>query len=313
MISIYKTDIKNNELLKLETIEQDSWINLVAPTQEEIDEVVTATGIERELIVTILDEEELPRIEVTDNSTLIVMDFPYTENKKQKNKFSTMPVGIFITNNNIVTVSLKKCEVFYDLIGGKVKGFYTQKKTRFVIQLSHKISMLYLKYLKSIDKEIEEKEEIMSKSTGNEELISLLNTEKSLVYFITALKSNGFILEKLAKGNTIKLFEEDAELLDDAIIENNQGKETANIYREILSNISETYATIISNNLNVVMKFLASITIVFSIPTIVFAFFGMNVPFGWFELSPIAAISIGIFSIAISLLTALFLRKKDLL
>ena len=313
MINIYKTNTLG-KTEKIDNYEQDSWINLIAPNEEEIDEVVAATGIDKDFIIKILDEEENPRIETDGNATLIVMDSPYIEDRRHKNKFSTIPIGIFVTTNNyIVTVSVRKSDVFNDFMNNKVKDFYTQKKTRFIIQLSHRISLLYLKYLRFIDKEIEEKEALMSKATGNEELINLLNTSKSLVYFVSSLKSNGIILEKLTKGNIIKLFEEDADLLEDAIIENNQGIGMANIYREILSNISETYATIISNNLNVVMKFLASITIVFSIPTIVFAFFGMNVPFGWFELNPSSALAIGAISIIISILTALYLRKKDLL
>lgn len=313
MIKIYKTNEKNI-MTEIENIEENCWIDLINPTADEITDVIEATGIDSHLIIKILDDEEMPRIETSGNATLIVVDTPYFEDRRHKNKYSTHPFGIIIsTNNYFVTISLKECEMLTDFITGKVKSFFTYKKTRFTIQLLLKISMAYQKYLKLINEDIEAKEKVLYKSTSNKELISLLNTEKSLVYFITALKANDIILEKLVKGNTIPLFEDDGDLLDDAIIENKQGMEMANIYREILSSMSDTYATIISNNLNQVMKFLAGITIIFSVPTMIASFLGMNVPLGHFGESDIAFMIIILLSLILSVAIALFLKKKDML
>lgn len=313
MMKIYKTN-EQNILVETSNIEEHSWINLVNPTASEIANVTEVTGIDHELIIKILDDEEMPRIETSGNATLIVIDNPYFEDKRHKNKYSTHPFGIIIsTNNYFVTISLKECDILNDFISGKVKSFFTYKKTRFTIQLLLRISMAYLKYLKLINEAIEEKEKVLYKSTSNKELISLLNTEKSLVYFLTALKANDIILDKLVKGNTIPLFEDDIDLLDDAIIENKQGIEMASIYREILSSMSDTYATIISNNLNVVMKFLAGITIIFSVPTMIASFLGMNVPLGHFGESNFSFIIIILLSLILAIIIALFLKKKDML
>ena len=164
-----------------------------------------------------------------------------------------------------------------------------------------------------INSEIENKEKDLIKSTSNKELLNLMHIQKSLVYFVTSLKANAIILEKLSKGNVLNLYEEDEDLLEDAIIENNQGIETANIYREIISSMSDTYATIISNNLNTVMKFLAGITIVLSIPTIIASFMGMNVDLGLLNNNPFAFLIILLISIVISLIIAFVLKKKGML
>lgn len=313
MISIYKTNDKNG-LVRSDKIVENCWINLVAPTPEEIALVVKVTGVDEQFIIKILDDEETPRIDTSGNATLIVVDTPCFEDRHPKNRYITMPLGIIICSNNyFITVSLTENEILKDFTTGKIKNFFTFKKTRFTIQILLKISTTYLKYLTIINDEIESKEKVLYKSTGNQELINLLNTEKSLVYFITALKANEIILEKLIKGNIIPLFEDDADLLDDAIIENKQGLEMAILYREILSSMSDTYATIISNNLNSLMKFLAGITIIFSVPTMIASFLGMNVSFGKFGQSDYAFIIVIILSLILSIIIALFLKKKDML
>ena len=171
----------------------------------------------------------------------------------------------------------------------------------------------YIKYLNLINREIENKEKTLIKSTSNKELLNLMHIQKSLVYFVTSLKANDIILEKLSKGNIINMYEEDLDLLDDAMIESKQGIETANIYREILASMSDTYASIINNNLNAIMKFLAGITIVLSIPTMISSFMGMNVPLGNLSDNPLAFLIILLISLLISIVIALILKKKDML
>ena len=289
------------------------WIDLVNPTESELDKVSLKTNISKSLILKVLDYEELPRIEFEDNATLIVVDIPYIEDKKVKNKYSTIPLGIIINENYLLTVCLKETEVLKDNKNNKNKSLSTAKRTRFIIQLLFRIATYYIRYLNMINSEIENKEKDLIKSTSNKELLNLMHIQKSLVYFVTSLKANAIILEKLSKGNVLNLYEEDEDLLEDAIIENNQGIETANIYREIISSMSDTYATIISNNLNTVMKFLAGITIVLSIPTIIASFMGMNVDLGLLNNNPFAFLIILLISIVISLIIAFVLKKKGML
>lgn len=279
---------------------------------DEIDEVVSKTKIEKDLILKLLDEEEIPRVEVEDNSTLIVVDCPYIEGKD--NKYSTLPLGIIVSKNNfLVTISPKKQEVLRMIRSGRIKGVQTSMKSRFLITILYHNAKLYLKYLKMINHNIDKSEKKLYNSTENNELISVLNIEKSLVYFITSLKENDILIEKISKGNILEMYEEDLDLLEDASIENKQAQEMANIYREILSSVSDAYATIISNNLNQAMKILTSITIIFSVPTMISSFMGMNVKLGGLSVMNYAFIIILIFSGLLSLILAMYLKKKKLL
>lgn len=311
MIKIYKTN-DDKKIVKIDDIEKNSWIDLVSPTIDEINEVVKKTKIEKELILKLLDEEEIPRVEFEDNSTLIVVDCPYIEGNN--NIYNTLPLGIIVSKNNyIVTISSKKQEVLRIMRSEKIKNVQTSMKSRFIITILYQNAKLYLKYLKMINYNIDKSEKKLYNSTENNELISVLNIEKSLVYFITSLKENDILIEKISKGNVIEMYDDDLDLLEDAQIENKQGIEMANIYRDILSSVSDAYATIISNNLNQAMKILTSITIIFSVPTMIASFMGMNVKLGKLSVMNSAFIIILLFSGVLSLILAIYLRKKKLL
>lgn len=314
VIKIFKNELDNQIVKKIDKIEDNCWINLVKPTVEEIRLVVDTLGIEEDLITKVLDEEELPRIEKTDNATLIVVDGPFMEDVHVKNKYTTYPLGIIICNDShVITVSLKEFSVLKEFEQGKVKTFYTYKKSRFLIQLLFKMASNYLRVLNYINNDIQKREKVLYHSTSNKQLVELLDIEKTLVYFITSLKANDRVLDKLSKGNVIQLYEEDIELLDDTMIENRQGIEMCSIYREILSSITDTYGTIVSNNLNLVMKFLAGITIVLSIPTMISSFLGMNVPLGLFAEKEYAFTLVCIVSFLLAIIVAWMLKKRDML
>lgn len=308
MLSIFKTN-DNGVMDELDKIEKNTWIDLVNPSRKEIGRVVLETGIPEELILTMLDKEELPRIESEGDATLIVVDVPYVENRE----YVTMPLGIIINKDYLMTVALSSYEVLKDVRNNKIKTLITAKKTRFIIQLLHKIATQYVRYLNIINNGIENKEKVLKRSTSNKDLLELLNIQKSLVYFVTSLKANHVMLERISRGAVINLYEEDLDLLDDAIIESKQGIETANIYREIISTISNTYATVISNNLNGIMKFLAGITIVISIPTMIASFMGMNVPLGQFTNYEHALITVILVSAIVATIVAIILKKQDML
>ena len=312
MVRIFKTS-NDGTLEKLKKVEPNTWIDLVEPSKLEIKDIVEQTGIPANLIIKLLDTDETARIEKEDDATLIVIDVPYIEDKKTKNKYTTIPLGIITYKQYIVTISVKETEVINDIMDNRVKYVVTGKKSRFIIQILHRVASLYIKYLKIINEEIEKKEKIIMKSTSNKELVQLMNIQKSLVFFVTSLKSNDIILDKLEKGSLVEFFEEDLDILEDAIIENKQGIETAIIYRDIVASMSETFTGIISNNLNEIMKFLAGITIVFSVPTMISSFMGMNVPLGELQTNENAFMFILSISFILSILIAYVLKKKDML
>lgn len=310
MLKIYKTSSVEKKLKKVKKMTADCWIDLIVPTQDEIDKVANRTGVDKELIMKLLDTDELPRVEQEENATLIVIDIPYIE---EDNKYKTYPLGIIITNNNyVITVTVKKTTLLNDFKRNRVKDFRTAKKIRFLIQILLKSASSYLKALKEVNNAIEQKEKMLKKSTENKDLIELLETEKTLVYFMTSLKANDAVLEKLAKGIILPLYEGDLDLIEDAIIENKQAIEMAGIYRDILSSITDTYATIISNNLNIAMKFLAAATIVLSIPTMISSFLGMNVSLGPISDISSAFLIVVLLAVIVSLIVAILLKKKNM-
>ncbi len=309
MLSILKT--VDNRIVERTEIEPGCWLNLVNPTERELEIVGNELGIDKSFLVAALDEEETSRIETEDNQqALIIVDIPYTE-KDGAVTYSTLPLGIIVTAENVVTVCLKEVSPIQEIADGRVKNVNTAMKTRFIMIMLLRVAGRFLQYLHQIEKISTYVEKQLYKSQRNKELIQLLGLEKSLVYFSTSLKANEVTLEKLFRGRIIKMYEEDQDLLEDVLIEFKQAIEMANIYSSILSGTMDAFASVISNNLNVIMKVLTSITILITVPSIVFGFYGMNVEFGrWLPFNT------PWFPAAISLLLvtgiAVILKKKDL-
>ncbi len=277
MIRIFISE--NSALNKIEQIQPGCWVCLTNPNENEMAAVSEKLNIDIDTLKAALDEEERSRIEVDDNYTMIVVNIPTIEQRKKEELYTTIPLSIILVKDTIITVCLTDTPILDAFMNGRVKDFYTFMKTRFVLQILYKNSTLYLQYLHNIDKKSEIVENKLHGSTQNSELIELLKLEKSLVYFTTALRSNETVLEKLLRTENIKKYPEDTDLLEDVIIENKQAIEMANIYSGILSGTMDAFASVISNNLNIVMKFLAIVTIVLSIPNIIFSAFGMNLDF----------------------------------
>ena len=312
MLNIY--DVKKTKITKTDQINKGRWIDLINPSSAELDTVSNNTKINRDIFVKLLDEEELPRVEKRNEETLIVLDTPYIADKNYQHKYKTNPLGIIISQKGyLITLSLKEQAFLNAFKDNQIEDLKVNNKTNFIFQVFLMVALVYQKELSSINEYIDSKEQLLLKSTNNKELVNLLNIEKTLVYFITSLKANEITLEKIAKGSIFPIKKADEELLEDALIETKQAIEMATIYREILSSMTDTYATIISNNLNDIMKFLAGITIVFSIPTMVASFIGMNVPLGRIGSSPASFILIIIISVLLSLLIAYILKKKNML
>lgn len=314
MINIYKNSFSQIALQSCSQIEKNSWIQLTDPSTQEIEEVASHTGIPSSLILQVLVEKELPRIKQVDQALLIVMDVPYMKDKSVKNKYVTYPLGVILYDQSyVVTVSLRRHQFLEQFVQGKVEDFYTEKQARFFIQIVLKFAEEYLDTLGLIDEDIQKMEKSTYHSTNNRELIHFLNMQKTLVYFITSLQANSFVLDKIRSDEILSLDRDDKMLLEDAIIENKQCIETSIVYRDILDSTMDTYGTIISNNLNVIMKFLAGITIVFSIPTMISSFLGMNVPLGVVGESEFSFLIICIISCILSFIIACWLKNKNML
>ncbi|HIY22244.1 MAG TPA: magnesium transporter CorA family protein [Candidatus Flavonifractor merdigallinarum] len=306
MLTIHKTI--NGKMTRLDTIQDGCWVNLTYPSEDELNTVAATLAVEPTFLRAALDEEETSRIDTEEGQTLLIIDVPAVE-KDDQVVYSTLPLGIIVTQKHIITVCLKESSIIKDFQDGLVRNAETQKRTSFILYMLLRVAKRFLQYLKQIDKIYSYMERQLYKSQRNKELIQLLDLEKSLVYFNTSLKANEVTLEKILRGRIITLYEEDHDLLEDVLIEVRQAIEMANIYSSIISGMMDAFASVISNNLNVIMKVLTSITILLTIPNIVFGFYGMNVAnlpldhFWWFPLV-IAAGVIGV--------VAIVLKKMDL-
>lgn len=307
MLTIHKTI--DGKITPLETVEDGCWVNLTYPSEDELKTVSATLGVDPSFLRAALDEEETSRIDSEDGQTLIIVDIPAVEKDEAGVVYSTLPMGIVVTSKHIITVCLKETSFIRDLQDGLVKDVRTQQRTRFILNILLLVAKRYLKYLKQIDKTYNYMESQLYKSQRNKELIQMLDLEKSLVYINTSLKANEVTLEKILRGRIVTLYEEDHDLLEDVLIEVRQAIEMAQIYSSIISGMMDAFASVISNNLNVTMKVLSTITILMAIPNIIFGFYGMNVmglpldQFWWFPL---------VITGVVMVVLAIILKKKDL-
>ncbi len=314
MIKIYKNDEVNTEINEIENLETNSWINVTNPTNDEITELSKKLNIDEKYLIKILDDEEQSRIDVKDDIQTIIVDIPTEVRRKNYSINITNPLVIMqVRNEYIVTICTKKNNILDDFIKGEVPEFFTDKKSRFTFQIMYKIALTYIKDLKQINEEINKAEDLMQKSTQNKDLLNLMNLRKTLVYFKTSLKGNQIVLDRITQKNIITLYDDDKTLLENTIIEYQQAIEMAEIYNGLLNSTIDAFGTIISNNLNMVMKILAAFTIVISIPTMVASFMGMNVPLGFFASSEFSFLVIIIISLIFALFVAYILKKKNML
>ncbi len=307
MVTYYKT--LDGTICQIENCEPGCWINCVAPEESEIQRLIDEFAIEPDFFRAAMDEEESSHLDSEDGNTLVILDIPVVELEDEQLTYFTRPLGIILTERNVITVSLHENPILDEFAEGVVKNVKTNLKTHFTLHLMLRIAGRYLQYLKQIDKISSQVEKELRKSMKNAELIQLLEVEKSLMYFSSSLKANEITIEKIMRGRAIRLYEEDQDLLEDVLIEIKQAIEMAGIHLNILSGTMDAFASIISNNLNIVMKVLASITLIISIPTVISGIYGMNVdhlPFSnfWFPVS----VSLGLMLVAFFIL-----RKKQMI
>ncbi|MCI9418068.1 MAG: magnesium transporter CorA family protein [Eubacterium sp.] len=281
---IYKTD--NGILSPKEAFEPDIWINLISPNMEELTEVATYYDVDIADVRAALDEEESSRVQIEDGYTLILVDIPYEEIRNEQRAYTTIPLGILLVEDAIITVCSDDTVILNYFSNNRMRGFSTKKKMRFVYQILLRTANLYQALLRAIDKRRSEVEKrVGTETTEDKDLINLHELETNLVYFATSLSANKVVLDRLTRYERIKQYPEDKELLDDVIVENRQAIEMTNIYRDIIHGSRELVSTIINNRMNNIMKFLASITLVMAIPTIISGIYGMNVSGKWMPLS----------------------------
>ena len=313
MVDIYITDPKTRNFNKIEKPVKGCWINMVSPTDNEIRKISRSVRIKEHLLRYPLDIAEKAHIDTEDDSILIIVDSPATETKNNQKIYTTMPLGMIIVRDEIfITISQVKINSVYKVLSENKFNVQTDKKSRFTFQILYSIAQDYIRYLTYINKDLDKFENQMLKTMSNKELLKMVTFEKTMVYFNASVKGNQVVLEKLKKGKVLPLYDEDEDILEDTLIENRQAIEMIQTYSEILNGIVDMFGTIVSNNLNTVMKWLTSITLVISIPTMIASFMGMNVDFP-FNTSTVGFYGVILISIIVTLIITIILKKKDLL
>ena len=287
----------DDHLTEINTLEKGCWVHLQNPTREEIDGLNARFALDPTYLQAALDEEESARIERDGDQTLIIVDIPYVEAEGNGYSYTTIPMGIIMVDDVIITVSTRESTIITDFTEERIRGFWTFKRTRFILQLLHRNASRFLTYLKQIDKASGFVQKRLEADMRNQELLQMMKLEKSLVYFSTSLKGNEMVMERMMRMDMLRKYPDDSDLLEDVIIENKQAMEMCAIYRDIMSGNMDAYASIISNSLNIVMKILTSVTVIMAIPTLVASLWGMNVgvpfqqnPFGFWLVIGIALV-----------------------
>ena len=291
-------------------ITDGSWVSVIAPSADEVTRLHQELGIPQDFLTYPLDVYERARTEREDGVTLAILRIPCFQGEAADIPYNTVPLGIVLTDRAVITVCGTENSITEGLGTGRVRGLHTGKRNRFVLQLFYSVAIKYLSYLREINSVVERLEDRLQRSLRNEELLELLKYQKSLVYFATALRSNGLMMERLQKTQLFQTYPDDADLLEDVLTENQQAIEMVGIANNILSQMMDAFASIISNNLNVVMKFLTSVTIVLSLPTMIASLYGMNVGLPLQD-SPYAYLLIMAACLLTSLVVVLIFWKKD--
>lgn len=305
------TCLRNTEsgLMMLDKPVDGCWINLVNPEPREITAICQEYHVPEDFLTYPLDIDERPRTENENGTILIVLRVPVFQGEHADIPYATVPIGIVMTERVIISVYKAENSVIPELAAGRVRGLSTAKKNRFVLHLLLAAANKYLAFLREINRKVDALEDRLQASLKNKEVLELLKYQKSLTLFTTALKSNELMIGRLQKSHLFAKYEEDQDLLEDVLTELGQAIEMTNISSGILSQMMDAFASIISNNLNVVMKFLASITIILSLPTVIASIYGMNVKLPLMEFEYSFIVIMGVTLIVTISVVILFLRR----
>ncbi len=300
--------VNKKGLQQTENWEKNCWINIEIPTNEDKEYVINSLNIPEEFYNDIEDIDERSRIEIEDGWTFVVLRIPYKD-INYSTPYITVPLGVLFKEDVFVTICFYKTDFISDFLNfTKRKDIIKNDNFEFILRFLLSSSVWFLKYLKQINQEIKYAENKLEKSIRNEEVQALFNIEKSLVYFTTSLRGNDTLLQRLKNLiNTKNTFSK--ELIDDVEIELRQALETTKIFSNILSVMRDAYASVISNNLNVIMKRLTSISIILMLPAVIANFYGMNVP-NSFQNNPFGFWIVISISLLTTIIGILFLLKK---
>ncbi len=313
MLNLYKTD--SGIVREKDAIDAGVWVQLIAPTHEECLKVATEMNADVADVEAALDIEEGSRIQLEDNYTLIIVDVPVVRTEDDAQNYTTIPLGMILTRENIVTICSEQTLVFAPFLNGQIRNFSTEETLRFVFQILYRVATLYQYDLRMIDRRRHNIEERIEGKTGNEDLLMLYGLDTTLVYFTTSLQANRTVIDKLRRYKRFEQTDEDQELLEDVIVENAQAVEMCSVYLNIVNGTRELMSSVINNRLSNTMKLLTSVTIVLAIPTMISGLYGMNVNTEWV---PLASTQFGFAIICLIILvvcaiTVWFLHKKDML
>ena len=313
MMKIYRTQDK--QLTRATDFTEGVWVCMTAPTQEEVREVAATLDIEPADLQAALDPEESARIALEDGYTVILVDIPVKPAGQGEGIYTTVPLGILLTQDLIITVCSVETAVLGDFAACRVRGFSTRKKMRFVYQILYRAATLYQQELRLIDRRRQSIEKNLAGALRDSDLMELHGLESSLVYFATSLRANLTVLDRLTRYKRLEQYPDDRELLDDVIVEIRQAIEMTGIYRDDIKGTRELFSSILDNRLNNAMKYLTSITLIMAVPTVISGLYGMNVNL---DGMPFAnsfwgfAIVCGII-VAVCLVSAWILHKKHML
>ena len=313
MMKIYRT--LDKQLTRADDINEGVWICLTAPTENEVRQVATTLDIEPADLFAATDPEESARISLEDGYTLIIVDIPVKVSDAAEGVYTTIPLGILLTQQLIVTVCSADTPVIADFAACRVKGFSTRKKMRFVYQLLYRAATMYQQELRLIDRRRIAIEKNLSGDLRDSDLMELHGLESTLVYFATSLRANATVLDRLTRYKRLEQYPDDRDLLDDVIVEIRQAIEMTGIYRDDIKGTRELFSSILDNRMNTAMKYLTSITLLMAVPTVISGLYGMNVAT---EGMPFARTPAGFFIIIfLTLITCIFaawvLHKKHML
>ena len=299
MVEYFLRTRAEEEIVRLMRPRRGCWIDMVNPSKAQIRRIRRLLAVPLDFFQAGLDEDEKPRIEVEGGAVLVIVRFPHRE--------VTVPLAVIITPEYVTTVCRVKSAVVKRLL--RKKDLYTNKRTRFLLQVFEVVSRLFVESLDLIEAKMKELEAKLLARSQSQDILGLLDLQKMLVYLNTAVVANGNVLERVLRGKIVPLYESDTDLLEDIILENKQSIEMVGLFSKLLGKTMDFYTTVVSNNLNVIMKFLTSVTIILTVPTIIGSIWGMNIALP-FQHSPFAFLILTGGSLLISLiLVVVFLRK----
>ena len=300
----------NNGFYETEKYSTKAWVRAMCPTPEEQIFLTEEFGVPEPFLKDIEDNEERPRVEYEDGWRLIIVRLPY-KSLEIENLYTTVPIGILTSGEKFITVCHSEVEMMEDFVKyTRRKNFEEKNASDLILHLMLSAAVWFMKYLKMINYEIKDAENQLQSSVRNEELLELMRLEKTLVYFITSIRGNEILLQKFQSILKQRRMKYDDDLFEDVEIEMQQARTTANEYSEVLAGMMDAFAAVISNNLNVVMKRLTSISIILMLPTLIASFYGMNLEVGTTIHNPNFYIVITC-SIILSIVIWMFFKRKN--